>query len=103
MKRHSVWYWNTNAKMQFCYMHCKLDDHATGDSTADILRDGFRLGFNSIPTVSLPPRNEPGHLTKTVNSCARSRAIKTYFKAEPRHFDAICQFLVEPALVLKDF
>ena len=39
------WYWNTYAKMQFCWMHCMLDDAATGDSTADIFCGRFQVEF----------------------------------------------------------
>jgi hypothetical protein len=31
--------------MQFCWMHCMLDDRATGDSTADIFCGRFQVEF----------------------------------------------------------
>lgn len=39
------WYWNAYAKLQFCWMHCMLDDRATGDSTADIFAGRFQVEF----------------------------------------------------------
>lgn len=39
------WYWNPYAKVQFCWMHCMLNDDATGDSTADIFASRFQLEF----------------------------------------------------------
>lgn len=39
------WYWNPYTKLQFCWMHCMLDDDATGDSTADIFASRVQLEF----------------------------------------------------------
>jgi len=39
------WYWNSYSKLQFCWMHCMLNDAATGSSNADIFCSRFQVEF----------------------------------------------------------
>ncbi len=38
------WYWSANARSQFDWMHCFLDNAVNGDSDCDIFAARFQIG-----------------------------------------------------------